>query len=72
MIATASEGGADVFRLNYFDRYAYLAQVAEMRPGCALAAPWLRPGCSHAGSPQAELRTPLRCCSRLSSTSRWR
>ena len=36
MIATASEGGADVFRLNYFDRYAYLAQSPQLYKQMAL------------------------------------
>ena len=38
MIATASEGGADVFRLNYFDRYAYLAQSPQLYKQMSLMA----------------------------------
>lgn len=38
MIATASEGGADVFRLSYFDRYAYLAQSPQLYKQMALMA----------------------------------
>ncbi|KAL1498912.1 hypothetical protein AB1Y20_013434 [Prymnesium parvum] len=38
MIATASEGGADVFRLKYFDRYAFLAQSPQLYKQMALMA----------------------------------
>lgn len=30
MIATASEGGADVFKVHYFNRFAYLAQSPQL------------------------------------------
>jgi aspartyl-tRNA synthetase len=36
MIATASEGGADVFKLDYFDGYAYLAQSPQLYKQAAL------------------------------------
>jgi len=36
MIATASEGGADVFKLGYFDRFAYLAQSPQLYKQMAL------------------------------------
>lgn len=36
MIATASEGGADVFRLDYFDTSAYLAQSPQLYKQAAL------------------------------------
>jgi aspartyl-tRNA synthetase len=36
MISTASEGGADVFRLDYFDRSAYLAQSPQLYKQAAL------------------------------------
>jgi aspartyl-tRNA synthetase len=52
MIATASEGGADVFRLNYFGGYGYLAQspqlykqmavMGDIRPGVFEIAPVFR------------------------------
>ena len=38
MIATASEGGADVYKLNYFDRYAFLAQSPQLYKQMALMA----------------------------------
>ena len=38
MIATASEGGADVFRLTYFNRYAYLAQSPQLYKQMVLMA----------------------------------
>ena len=38
LIASASEGGADVFRLGYFDRYAYLAQSPQLYKQMALMA----------------------------------
>lgn len=38
MIATASEGGADVFKLGYFDRTAYLAQSPQLYKQMALMA----------------------------------
>jgi len=38
MIATASEGGSDVFRLTYFNRYAYLAQSPQLYKQMALMA----------------------------------
>ena len=38
MIATASEGGADVFRLGYFNRHAYLAQSPQLYKQMALMA----------------------------------
>ena len=36
LVASASEGGADVFRLGYFDRYAYLAQSPQLYKQMAL------------------------------------
>uniref|UniRef100_A0A7S0ZV83 aspartate--tRNA ligase n=1 Tax=Noctiluca scintillans TaxID=2966 RepID=A0A7S0ZV83_NOCSC len=36
MIATASEGGADVFKLNYFDGHAFLAQSPQLYKQMAL------------------------------------
>ena len=36
MIATASEGGADVFKLTYFDRKAFLAQSPQLYKQMAL------------------------------------
>lgn len=38
MIATASEGGADVFRLSYFERKAFLAQSPQLYKQMALMA----------------------------------
>ena len=38
LVASASEGGADVFRLGYFDRYAYLAQSPQLYKQMALMA----------------------------------
>ena len=38
MIATASEGGSDVFRLTYFNRYAYLAQSPQLYKQMSLMA----------------------------------
>ena len=38
MIATASEGGADVFKLTYFDRHAFLAQSPQLYKQMALMA----------------------------------
>ena len=38
MIATASEGGADVFRLGYFQRHAFLAQSPQLYKQMALMA----------------------------------
>jgi len=38
MISTASEGGADVFRLTYFNRYAYLAQSPQLYKQMSLMA----------------------------------
>ena len=38
LIASASEGGADVFRLGYFDRFAYLAQSPQLYKQMALMA----------------------------------
>jgi len=38
MIASASEGGADVFRLKYFNRHAYLAQSPQLYKQMALMA----------------------------------
>jgi len=38
MIATASEGGSDVFRLTYFNRHAYLAQSPQLYKQMALMA----------------------------------
>jgi len=38
MIATASEGGADVFRLKYFQRNAFLAQSPQLYKQMALMA----------------------------------
>ena len=38
MIAAASEGGADVFRLNYFNRHAFLAQSPQLYKQMALMA----------------------------------
>merc|ERR1719240_1807514 len=36
LIASASEGGADVFKLGYFDRHAYLAQSPQLYKQMAL------------------------------------
>jgi aspartyl-tRNA synthetase len=30
LLATASEGGANVFKVSYFDRFAYLAQSPQL------------------------------------------
>ena len=38
MIATASEGGSDVFRLSYFNRHAYLAQSPQLYKQMCLMA----------------------------------
>ena len=38
MIATASEGGSDVFRLTYFNRHAYLAQSPQLYKQMSLMA----------------------------------
>jgi len=38
MIATASEGGADVFKLSYFERHAFLAQSPQLYKQMALMA----------------------------------
>mmetsp|Transcript_70767 Transcript_70767/g.188758 ORF Transcript_70767/g.188758 Transcript_70767/m.188758 type:complete len:854 (-) Transcript_70767:65-2626(-) len=38
MIATASEGGADVFKLTYFEGHAFLAQSPQLYKQMALAA----------------------------------
>ena len=53
MIATASEGGADVFKLTYFERHAYLAQSPQLYKQMALSA------CRAALDPQAAV--PLPC-----------
>jgi aspartyl-tRNA synthetase len=44
MIATASEGGADVFKLTYFQRHAYLAQSPQLYKQMALMGDLGRPG----------------------------
>ena len=54
MIATASEGGADVFRLNYFDRYAYLAQSPQLYKQMALMGD---PGASSRSPPSSGRRS---------------
>ena len=38
MLATASEGGSNVFQVKYFDRYAYLAQSPQFYKQMALMA----------------------------------
>ena len=38
LIGTASESGADVFRVEYFDRYAYLAQSPQFYKQMAMAS----------------------------------
>ena len=38
LVSTASEGGADVFRVDYFDGFAYLAQSPQLYKQMALMA----------------------------------